>query len=196
MCLGGGAQQQGPTADQVAQAEINTKMWDYYQKNYKPALDKYIASRTDPKTTVAEKNKVAGQVNADVMKSVRPQSVSNSAVNAKNLMTAADVKAAGTEDAKAGVDSRQAGEEQNIVNIGRGQTTKAMAGMDEMASMSVDKAIKDQAREDQVSGMEENALGSAAGAAVAFGAKGATKPKTLSNPELEYTGMGSLNYQP
>lgn len=194
MC--GGAQQQGPTADQVAQAEINTKMWDYYQKNYKPALDKYIASRTDPKTTVAEKNKVSGQVNADVMKSVRPQSASNSVVNAKNLMTAADVKAAGTENAKTGVDFRQAGEEQNIINIGRGQTTEAMAGMDEMASMSVDKAIRDQAREDQVAGMEENALGSAAGAAVAFGARGATKPKTLSNPELEYTGMGSLNYQP
>lgn len=183
MCMGGGSNQIGPTADQVAQADINQKMWEHYQTNFKPVLNKYIASRTDPNTTKQEKAKVTGQINADVMKAARPQSPTNAVVNAKNMMAVTDVKADAETKGELGVEARQIGTEENIINIGRGQTTKAMSGMDELASMSVQKAIQDKAREEQVAAMEENAIGSAVGTVAAAGAYGAMKkkPKIMSD---------------
>ena len=192
MCMGG-SNQVGPTADQVAQADINQKMWDYYQTNYKPVLDKYIASRTDPKTTEAEKNKVAGQVNADVMKAVKPQSATNSVANAKNLMAVADVKSDDETKGKQGAEAKQMGTEQNIINIGRGQQTKAMSGLDELASMSVQSAVQDKEREEQLAGSEENAIGSAVGTVAAVGAYGAMKnQKTLDDPDdVDFSDLGA-----
>ena len=192
MCMGG-SNQVGPTADQVAQADINQKMWDYYQTNYKPVLDKYIASRTDPKTTEAEKNKVAGQVNADVMKAVKPQSATNSVANAKNLMAVADVKSDAETKGKQGAEAKQMGTEQNIINIGRGQQTKAMSGLDELASMSVQSAVQDKEREEQLAGSEENAIGSAVGTVAAVGAYGAMKnQKTLDDPDdVDFSDLGA-----
>jgi hypothetical protein len=194
--MGSGSQKIGPTADQKAQSEINVKMWDYYQKEYKPVLSKYIASRTSPLTTEAEKKKVAGQINADVMKTVKPSSATNTVVNAKNTMAAADVEASAQQSGANNVQKRQIGEKLNITNIGRGQTTKAMAGMDELASMSVNEAIQNKARGEEVAAAGENAIGSMVGTVAAAGLYGARKNKTLSNPEMEYTGAGSSNYNP
>ena len=80
--------------------------------------------------------------------------------------------------------------EQNIINIGRGQQTKAMSGLDELASMSVQSAIEDKEREEQLAASEENAIGSAVGTVAAVGAYGAMKkkPKTLN---YDPTGGGT-----
>ncbi|PKN36606.1 MAG: hypothetical protein CVU62_13895 [Deltaproteobacteria bacterium HGW-Deltaproteobacteria-2] len=182
MCMGG-SQQQGPTYDQQVQADINDKMWDYYQTNYKPVISKYIASRTDKGTTAIEKNKMAGQINADVMKAAKPQSATNAVVNTKNMLALADVGADAQVGGKTAVDSKKIAEKQNIINIGRGQTTKTMAGLDELASMSVEDAIRDKAREEEVIATEENAIGSTIGTLAAAGMYGSMKiPKK--KPEI------------
>ena len=168
MCLGGSSQQ-GPTYDQQVQADINNKMWDYYQSTYKPVLDKYISSRTDPNTTELEKKHVAGQVNADVMKAARPQSATNAAVNTKNMMALSDVRASAKQSAEFGAEAHQEGVRENITNIGRGQVTKALTGLDELASMSVEAAARNEAREQELAGVEENAIGSAVGTAAGIG---------------------------
>jgi hypothetical protein len=175
----GGSNQVGPTEDQIAQSEINNNMWDYYQKNYKPVINKYIATKTSKANTALEKKSMTGQINADVMKAVKPRSATNAVVNAKNMMDLSDVKANALVTGDAAVESRKMTEKQNLINIGRGQTTTAMAGMNELASMSVEDAIRDKARDEEVKGMEENAIGSTVGAVAAAGMYGALKkPKT------------------
>ncbi len=171
MCMGG-SNQVGPTEDQIAQSEINNNMWDYYQKNYKPVINKYIATKTSKANTALEKKSMGGQINADVMKAAKPRSATNAVVNAKNMMDLSDVKANALVTGDAAVESRKMTEKQNLINIGRGQTTTAMAGMNELASMSVEDAIRDKARDEEVKGMEENAIGSTVGAIAAAGMYG------------------------
>ena len=165
----------GPTYDQEVQADINNKMWDHYQKNYAPVRDKYIASRTDPKSTEAEKKQVAGRVNADVMKQVKPASATNAVVNARDMSGVADVKASAEQLGEAGVKAKQIGDEENIINMGKGQATKTMSGLDTLAGMSVASAIQDKQREQEVEAAKENAIGSAVGTVAAAGAYGARK---------------------
>lgn len=192
MCLGGSGGVE-ETAEQGERDQINQQMWGYYQKDFAPLRDKYIASVEDPKTTAAEKNKVAGEVNADVMKNVKPASPGNAVANAKNLMSNVDVEAAGKTTGKLSVEANQIGQEKNIIAMGKGQQTKAMAGMDELANMSVQNAIANKEREEQVAGSQENAMGSLIGTEAAIGMYGAKKkPKTLDDhDDVDYSDLGA-----
>jgi hypothetical protein len=168
MCMGGSSNQVQPTMDQQTQANINDSMWQYYQTSYKPVLNKYIASRTDPKTTDAEKKQVAGKINADIMKQVKPAS-RNPVANTKAMANVADIKGKATQTGKTGEDVRVAGEKQNLINIGRGQETKTMAGLDDIAGISVAGAISDKERQEQLDASTENAIGSGIGAIAGAG---------------------------
>ena len=178
MC-GPGPDKVGPSYDQTVQADINNEVWDHYQENYVPDRNAYIASRTDPKTTEMEKKQVAGKVNADVMKKVAPASATNTVKNAKNMMNVADVKAGAEQLGEAGAEARHIGTEQNLIAMGKGQATKTMTDLGEMANMSVNAAIQDKQREEEENAATENAIGSAVGTAAAVGAYGTRKNKTM-----------------
>ena len=173
----------GPSYDQTVQADINQQMWDYDQTNYVPIRNKYIQSRTDPKTTETEKKAVAGKVNADVMKNVKPASATNAVKNAKNMMNASDVEASAQQLGRTSEKAHEIGTDQNLIAMGKGQNTKVLSGMGEMANMSVNAAIQDKQREEQVEATTENAIGSGIGTVAAAGAYGARKMK--GDPDYE-----------
>ena len=183
MCMGQ-TQQAGPTAAMTTQTEIDQKMLDYYHQDFLPVLDKYIASRTDPNATKEEKNKVAGQVNADVMESVKPVSPSNPVANAKSLMDTADVKSDAETKGKQLAQARQIGTEENIIDIGKKKQTRAMSGMDELANMSVQNAIENKEQEEQVNASQENAMGSLIGTEAAVGMYGAKQKKLSPSDDI------------
>lgn len=195
MC-GPGPDKQGPTYDQVVQADINEQMWDYYQKNYKPLVVQYSKNVSDPVTLDRETKQVAGKINADVMKLAKPVSPTSSIANQKNIMDVADVNANSQITGKAAAKMRQMGKMQNVINIGRGQTTKAMAGLDELASMSVDAAIRDKERDQRSEAVTENAIGSTIGAVAGMGASiaGASLNKGKSRTKSGALIYGSPEY--
>jgi hypothetical protein len=170
MC-GPGPDKVGPTYDQRVQADINEKMWDYYQQNYKPLVDKYSKNITDPTSIDLKAKKATGQANADVMKLAKPSSTS-AITNQKTMMDVADVGAAAKQNAEASAKVREIGETQNVINIGRGQTTKAMAGLEQMAALSADEAIRNKQRELEGDALTANAIGAAAGTAIGLGVGG------------------------
>lgn len=170
MC-GPGPDKVGPTYDQRVQADINEKMWDYYQQNYKPLVDKYSKNITDPTSIDLKAKKATGQANADVMKLAKPSSTS-AITNQKTMMDVADVGAAAKQNAEASAKVREIGETQNVINIGRGQTTKAMAGLEQMAALSADEAIRNKQRELEGDALTENAIGAAAGTAAGLAVGG------------------------
>lgn len=157
-----------PTGDQIAQAKINAEMWEYYHQNYRPLVLKYSHDATE--TGDIRKKQVAGQVNADVMKNAGAVSPTNALTNQKRILDIAEVNADAQSSGKAATKMRQLGETQNVINIGKGQTTRAMAGLDEIASMSVDSAMRSKERDMRTQASMENAVGSTIGAIAGTGA--------------------------
>jgi hypothetical protein len=179
-----GSNQVGPTETQKTQADINTKMYAYYKENYKPLVDRYAASAIDPATIAAENKKVTGEINADLMKGAKPVST-NPASNVKNMINLSDAKARSEVAGKAGEKERQLGKELNVISIGRGQTTKAMQGLDVLAGQSVEEAIQNKEMDMQDQAIMENSIGSAvglaAGAGLGYYMKSKGKNVTVSN---------------
>ena len=162
---GGNAPQAQETADQVAQAEINTKLWDYYQTSYRPLIDKYAQKVTNPEVKAEEESKVAGQINAEVMKNVDPSMAKTNPVqNTKQLNQLATVGSGAQVQGQGGVRSKQIKDTQNIIDIGRGQPTEAVAGLGDLASQSLSAEIADIELQNQQQAATENAYGSMAGA--------------------------------
>lgn len=162
---GGGVQE---TADTKQEQINNIKLYNYAQSTYKPFIDKHIARTTANANSDAQSKAVAGQVNAEVMKGVSATTPTNAVSTTKQLTTAAEIEAAGATEAKGKVRSRQLGERQNIVDIGRGQQTEAQAGKEAIASQSLNSAIQDKVSDLQTQGAYENAAGAAVGAGAAI----------------------------
>lgn len=172
-CFGGGGGGGGgtvsPTADMIAQQQINAKLWNYYQTSYKPLIDKYTKQVTSSTVHQEESRQVAGQINAEVMKNIDPSKVSTNPLrNAKALAGLAGAETGAQVQGQGGVRSRQIAEKQNLINIGRGQATTVEAGLGELASQSVASEISNLELSQARQGAIENAVGSVAGA-VAFG---------------------------
>lgn len=157
------------TLTQKTQAQINKKMWEYYQQNYKPLVEKYTAMVTDPSVTEAEGRKVSGKINADIMKKASAASPDNAVLNTKNMLNLADIKSSADVAGQANERARKLGQQMNIVNIGRGQATSAMDGIDEMARKSLETAIQDKEFELQNDAYMKNTIGSAVGATAGLG---------------------------
>jgi hypothetical protein len=174
-------QQVGETATQREQSTISAQMFQHYMTNYKPVVDKYIAKETDPAVKTGRERQMAGQINADVMRKIDPSKMTaNPVANTKMLANLADVKASAEVSGQGASKSREIMSEQNIIDIGRGKATSAQAGISELAGLSVSDAVKTKELEQQVTGSEENTIGSIAGMVAA----GALK-----------TGMGSSKKQ-
>lgn len=164
----------GPTAEQQMEADINQKMYDYYKREYQPLVLKYTSKVTSPEIVEAEKKQVTGKINADVMKNVAPASATNAVTNQKKMMNLADIKADAEVKGKAGVRARQIGEKQNLINMGRGDVTRAMSGLDELAAISGESAVRNKELDMEIDASKVNTIGSAVGtlAGIAYGAKG------------------------
>jgi hypothetical protein len=164
---GGGGNTVTETEDQQAQADINQKLWDFYVSDYKPQIDKYSAMKTSPAIATEEKNKVAGQINADVMKNVPTGGSENSVKTARELTKIGQVATSAEIQGQGGSRSRTLSGMQNVIDIGRGQAVSADVGLGTLADQSVRTAIsKANAKqlEDESTG---EAFGSVAGAAAA-----------------------------
>jgi hypothetical protein len=180
---GGGGSDDEPvvvhTADQIAQAQINAKLWNYYETEYKPVVDKFISRVTDPVVQEAEERKITGQVNAEVMKNVKPENVdSNPVVNEKRLLNIGDVEVGAEMQGQGSARSRKLGTLKNVVDIGQGNETVAGAGISELASQSLQSEISNISIQDQEQAAVENAYGSLAGAMAAGLLKAGTKTET------------------
>ena len=171
MCFGGSNNSGGgiqETADQQEQMKINQELWDFYQTNYKPMIDKYIARETDPAIQDLEEKKVAGRINASVMKSITPDSASlNPVKNTKRLMDLAELETTAQLTGAANLDKKQVGDIQNIINIGRGEATTASEGIDALASRSLRESMADKELSLQQGAVTDNAIGSLAGMSLA-----------------------------
>ena len=176
-----------PTADMYAQQEVNQKLWDYYKTSYKPVIDQYAAKVTDKGVQKQVAGKVAGQVNAEVMKGVTTKNMSSNPVaNAKRLSGVAGLETAEQQSAAGKVASKQTADTQNIIDIGRGQATKASADLGTLAESSIQEEIKSKELDIQEQAATGNMIGSIAGsvAGVGYGAmKGGKKLKDPASDE-------------
>ena len=171
-CFGGGGGSVAETASQAMQAGIDTQLWQYYQENYQPLVDKYAAQVTNKTSQDLEAKNVAGKVNASVMKNVNPMNVSaNPVANAKRLSGVAGQETVAQMAGAESVAKKTIGDVQNVINIGRGQATTATAALGSLASESLSKAISDEELQQHSDAVTENALGSLAGIAAAGWAK-------------------------
>ena len=184
--MGGGGGDIKETPDQVQQQKNNVQLWNYYKKSYKPYIDKFIAKETNAEKSGAQAKQAEGKVNATVMEGVGAAPPGGNAVQiAKRGNTVAAVKSEAVTGADTGVKREQLGELQNIVNIGRGQQTEALAGQGQLAEQSIQKAIADKKSELMAEGTRDNAIGSAIGAAASIGGRAAMS----SSPATDYAGM-------
>lgn len=166
---GNGVQQ---TSAEVQEQKTNTDLWNYSQKVYKPFLDKFISRQTENAASGQEAGAVKGQINAEVMKGVsaaaRPDTV-NPVAMTKQMNNAADINATGQNTAAAKVKQRQMGSLQNIVDIGRGQTTQVQQIQGQLAGESVQNAIREKQAQLNTQGVMQNSIGSVIGAGAAAG---------------------------
>lgn len=192
MCGGGKAPSQDPTVADIASANVNAQMWDYYETNYQPLIAKYAQMTTDPGRQVEEKRQVAGQVNADVMKSVDPsKATANPAKNAKMISGLAGAESTAQVTGQGNVKTKQLGDIQSVINVGRGTAAEAQEGLSEVAGQSDATALANLQLDQQYKGATTNAVGSAVGGYAAFSTRTKTPKsvKTLSPTD-------SFDYQP
>lgn len=177
---GGGNNKIEPTADQTTNQQNNAKLWNHYVENYKPLVDHYAAQTVDTSRQSQLEKKVAGQVNADVMRTVDPgQMTNNAAANAIAMSRAAEVGTGAQVQGQGGARSRSLGEVQNVIDIGRGQETTAQAGIGEIATQSLRSEISNRESQQMEQAAVEDSYGSMAGAVAAglVNTKRATTPK-------------------
>jgi hypothetical protein len=179
----GGSSQVQPTAAQNEQANISAQMYQYYMTNYKPLVDKYVAQETSPDVKATRERKMAGEINADVMKKVDPSKASSNPVeNTKRMAGLANVRAGAEVIGQGAAKSREIATTQNIIGMGRGEQTQAAAGISQLAGRSLAEEIGTLQLEQQEQASTENAIGSVAGM-VAAGALKYGGGKTLSSQE-------------
>lgn len=188
MCMGG-APKTGPTPEQQESSRINQEMWDYYQTNYRPMVERYTQDALNPVTQELESKQIAGQVNADVMKQAKPVSPGNAIANQKHMMNIADVNAIGQTEGQMAAKNRQIGKQENVVDIGRRQVTKAMAGLDELGRDSAVVAARYNQTKQNESATLANNIGSLVGSVAGAAAGGMSAAKGPSR-----SGKGALIY--
>ncbi len=181
MCGDKGGADIEETEDQVAQQQVNAELWNFYQTSYKPLLTREASTVTDPAVKALEEKKVAGAINADVMKAVSKTPASaNPVANTRAISEAAKLDTAAQVTGQAKSRSREIGQMQNMIDIGRGEATTAQAGLNELAGQSLQKAITDESLKQETEAATENAIGSAAGAVAGLAwdkyKNGTTKP--------------------
>ena len=193
-CFGGGGSSASavtPTADQITQQQINAQLWNYYETSYKPQVDAYAAKVENPEVQAEEKNQVAGQIRGEAVKNINPASVTNNAAaNAKTLSNLGKVETGMQVQGQGGVRSRHLAEQQNLIDIGRGQATTAQAGLSELAGQSVSAELTNLDLEQQKTAASENAVGSIAGAIAAGTLRASNTPTNNTTSQIRQLTLG------
>lgn len=181
----GGGDEVKETKDQRQEQLNNTKLWNYYQTTYKPFITKTAAQKTSNAASTVQSDKVAGQVNAEVMKSATAAPGQDMLSMTRKTNAAADVAADATTSATGQVRQRQLGDLQSLVDIGRGQQTQAQGLQESIADQSVRTAIADKQSELQTEAAMQNAAGSVAGAGAAMYYRSAMDPTARTAPPYQ-----------
>ncbi len=168
---GGGDNQIDPTADQNAQQKVNAELWNHYQTNYEPFIEKY--SDQTIAGAPAQEQAVQSKLNADIMKQL-PRPNANPVVGAQNTAKATNLATGAKMNAVGKASQRTMGNMENLVNIGRGQATQAQASGEALAQQSLQQEIGVNNINQQQSTNTVNTIGSAVGAGTAL----ATRPQT------------------
>jgi len=156
------------TSDQQAQQIKNAKLWNYYEENYLPLQQKYIALETDPATTKQEENQIKGKINAEAVKKLDPLKLStNPVANARSLNNLGKTETTAQVTGEGQVRSRELANRQNIINIGQQKEVGAVTDLNTLAGRSLDVAISDLDRQEKVGASADNAIGAGIGAAAA-----------------------------
>ena len=170
---GGGSPSIDATPQQEEAVSEASQMWDWYQTNYKPLIEKWASHTTSPEVKTEETKATAGKVNAEVMKAVGGvKTTTNPVANTKALLPMAAAGSKAQVAGAAGVKARQIGETQNVIDIGRGEAAQALTTADKLAGMSVKEAMFETELEQEVQAGKENAVGSLMGTAGAIGLAG------------------------
>ena len=184
-----------PTPEQMEEAVVNAKMYNYVQQTYQPFIKEFIANKTQDAGTDVQAKKIAGQVNAEVMKGMTSAGLkpgqTNAVTETKVGDTAAGIDVAANQDAQGKLKTRQLNNLNSIVSIGRGQQTTAQQGMEGLAASSVSKQLTGNEITMQRDARTANAVGSAVGTAAAVGGAVARQPSTY-DPTSNLTSTGVM----
>lgn len=181
---GGGDAKIKDTADQKALAQIASQRWQQYQSIYKPAENRYINEMTtfDKPSRMAQAGGAAeGAVRGEYAQAIRSdvQQMTGSGINpasgafmaqtgARARQMAADEANNVTQTETAIQDQRVAGM-QNVVALGSGQATQAIAGMGETARASASEASQSAINAHNSQSARRYAAGTAGGMAIRTG---------------------------
>lgn len=177
-----------PTEDMVAQQQINAELWNHYVTNYKPMMDKWVEKATDENIQTEEKRKIAGKINAEVMKATTPEAAgTNPVTNARRLSDIATLEGKAQVTGQAKTRSKQLSDIQSVIDIGRGEATEAQEGLSSLASSSVAEAIADEQADQLERAATEDAVASGVGMGLAIATKSAGGKKKTPFPQVYKT---------
>jgi hypothetical protein len=142
MCGGGPSTSIDPTPEEAAVVSKDIDLWNYYQDNFKPMIDKYIGVETDPGRVAEEKKAVAGEVKGEMMKNIDPSKVSpNPVENTKKMTDLATMTSAAEVKGESAERGRYLGSLEDIISVGRTQETAAMGSLQSLAQTATQKEI-------------------------------------------------------
>ena len=147
MSSGGGGQTSTQVVNQAnpqqeALANIAQQKWDTYQRDYIPMENAYIGQIKDLNSPMY-KQQATGMAAGDVQQSAEPmtenlgKSLTGGHMGMGNYTGLGNVLSGAKQAANSGVTNRYMTGQQDIVNMGNGQSTKAIQGMGSLAAQSV-----------------------------------------------------------
>lgn len=168
----GGDTETKETLDQIQAQANNVRLMNYYKASYEPFIKKHISKMTADANSPDQADKAKGQVNAKVMQSVSATSATppnNPTSLTRTFSSAGTIGAAGQNEAVANIRGRQLGSAQQIVDIGRGQTTTALKEQEALADESLKAAIAQNQSKLETQAAIEDSIGAGVGALAATG---------------------------
>lgn len=131
-----------PTPEEAMAVQKDLEIWNYYQDNYKPLIDKWIQVETSPERIEEEKKAVGGEVKGEMMKQIDPSKVSTNPVeNTRRMAALARMTSTAEEKGREAERGRTLGSLEDIIQVGRGEETGAMESMQQLADVATGKAI-------------------------------------------------------
>lgn len=189
--MGGAPDVNEPTEDQKASAEVQAKAFNELVAG-KPLEMAYIKDITAP--VEGRTATIQGQVNADVMQKMGPAKVNpNKGLAGQSAVPATQVLSKAERNAATDANLQRIAGGMGIVQMGNGQASKAVTGMEGMARDSVNRAISDAEIQTQTQTNQANSIGSG----LAMAAYGANKlyqmPSSPSVPKFPEAGLADAS---
>lgn len=181
---GGGDGKIEETDQQKAFADVTRKKWEQYQKDYKPAENRFMddVNRRNSDTayqqaanlaSVPVESSFSGQINQAAKQMTSSRVNPNSGLFKEELNKIDRKKESAKSDfqnqAQVSQQDRYTGGLQNIVAMGQGQATQATQGLGDLAGMANQRAANDAQNESQNRQGNRQIAGAVVGAGTAYG---------------------------